>query len=213
MGFSLVCWHRNCTAISLLPELHPRHATGLMGKLSGCRAVAWSVFPAWKGENQQGLSRGKGLDRPLSCAQLALGGRKDNLQVEGACRVSLCWGLRREWELLGCPLVLIRGGGDWGAVLLLFPLKGPQEWAGICVNHPRAVSQASGAASLLHIHPARSGSVWRWTEDPGSCLDLHFPPEPGMGRIFHLTLDGNISISTILYFYANTTKNQKHKES
>lgn len=38
---------------------------------------------------------------PPSCAHPALGGRKDNLTVQGACGVSLCWGLRREWELLG----------------------------------------------------------------------------------------------------------------
>lgn len=54
MGLSLVCWHRNCTVISLPPELHPPLAKGLVGKLSGCRAVAWDVFPAGKGENSKG---------------------------------------------------------------------------------------------------------------------------------------------------------------
>lgn len=50
---------------------------------------------------------------------------------------------RREWELLGCPLGHIGAGGDWGAVLLLFPSRMPRNGLGVvwispgqCLKHP-----------------------------------------------------------------------------
>lgn len=178
----------------------------LAGQLPGM------YFPLGKEKNQQGLSRGKGLDSPSSGAHPALGGRKDNLREQGVCGVSLCWSLGGNgnyWDVLWGTLE----EEVTGCCPAAFSLKDAQEWAGSCVNQPRTVSQASCAASLLHIHPASPGSEWRWIEDPGSCLDLHFSPEPGVGRIFSLPLDGNISKSTILNFCADTTKNQEHEES
>lgn len=115
-------------------------------------------FQLGKEKKQQGLSRGKGLDLPLSCAHLTL--EEEWREEEGLWREEEqpassggLWGqsvLELE-EGMGIIGMHIRGGGDWSTVLPLYPPGIPRNGLGLCESSQGSVS--SIPCSITAPHP------------------------------------------------------------